>query len=144
MANGDTIKLLRECDAGVRMGISSIEEVLEYVSDENLKKCLEQNLADNREVQIEIQELLDEYHDDGKEPSTVAKSMSWLKTNIKLTFNESDKVIADLMTDGCHMGMKSLNKYLNQYQEADEKSKNLTKKLIGVQEKMAECVKKYL
>lgn len=144
MINGDTIKLLRECDAGVRMGISSIKEVLEYVSADELKKILEESLDENQEVQSEINELLDEYHDDGKEPNVAAKSMSWLKTNIKLTFNESDKVIADLMTDGCHMGMKSLNKYLNQYQEADEKSKKLTKKLIGVQEKMAENVKKYL
>ncbi len=144
MINGDTIKLLRECDAGVRMGISSIKEVLEYVSADDLKKILEESLDENQKVQSEINELLDEYHDDGKEPNVAAKSMSWLKTNIKLTFNESDKVIADLMTDGCHMGMKSLNKYLNQYQEADEKSKNLTKKLIGVQEKMAENVKKYL
>ncbi len=144
MPNGDTIKLLRECDAGVRMGISSIKEVLEYVSDEKFKSCLEQSLDRNREVESEIHELLETYHDDGKEPNAAAKSMSWLKTNIKLTFNESDKVIADLMTDGCHMGMKSLNKYLNQYQEADEKSKDLTKKLISIQEEMAECVKKYL
>ena len=28
----------------------------------------------------------------------------------------SDKPIAELITDGCNMGVKSLNQYLNQYQ----------------------------
>ena len=31
MVNQDTIKLLRECDAGVKMGVSSIEDVLDNV-----------------------------------------------------------------------------------------------------------------
>lgn len=47
------------------------------------------------------------------------------KTNVKLVMNESDQTIADLMTDGCNMGVKSLNKYLNQYKAANEKVKIL-------------------
>ena len=31
MISPDTIKLLRECDAGIKMGVSSIDEVLGYV-----------------------------------------------------------------------------------------------------------------
>lgn len=33
MIEQDTIRLLRECDAGIKMGVSSIDEVLEYVSN---------------------------------------------------------------------------------------------------------------
>ena len=40
MVEPDTIKLLRECDAGIKMGISSIEEVLEYVHEKKLYQCL--------------------------------------------------------------------------------------------------------
>ena len=58
----------------------------------------------------------------------MAKGMSWIKTNVKLSVNESDNAVADLITDGCNMGIKTLNKYLNQYEAADEKSKNLAKK----------------
>ena len=36
----DTIKLLRECDAGVEMGISSIDDVKDYVKSQTLKKLL--------------------------------------------------------------------------------------------------------
>ena len=33
MIEQDTIRLLRECDSGVKMGISSIDDVIEYVSE---------------------------------------------------------------------------------------------------------------
>ena len=92
----------------------------------------------------EIQTLLSQYHDEGKEPGAMAKSMSWIKTNAKLVMNESDETIADLMTDGCNMGVKSLNRYLNQYKAADEESKDITKRLIRIEESMAEDVRPYL
>jgi hypothetical protein len=58
--------------------------------------------------------------------------------------NESDHTIADLMTDGCNMGVKSLNKYLNQYKAADEKSKDITKRLINLEEKLAVDIRGFL
>lgn len=144
MIEQDTIKLLRECDAGVKMGIASIDDVLDYVSSEEFKKCLIHCRDEHIKLDDKIQELLKEYHDDGKEPNPMAKSMSWLKTNVKLVMNESDETIADLMTTGCNMGAKSLNKYLNQYKAADEKSKDIAKKLIKLEEKLVEDVRGYL
>ena len=76
---------------------------------------------------------MDECHDDGKNPNPMAKGMSWMKTNVKLMANESDSTIADLMTDGCNMGVKSLHRYLNQYKAADEKCKDITKRLINLE-----------
>ena len=52
--------------------------------------------------------------------------------------------MADLMTDGCNMGVKSLNKYLNKYGAADEKSKDIAKKLINLEKKLAVDVSQYL
>lgn len=74
----------------------------------------------------------------------MAKSMSWMKTNVKLVMDESDETIADLMTDGCNMGVKSLNKYLNQYKAADEKTKDITKRLINLEEKLAVDIRCFL
>ena len=70
--------------------------------------------------------------------------MSWLMSNMKLMMHESDHTIADLMTDGCNMGVKSLNRYLNQYQAADEKSKDIAKKLISLEEKLTADIRPFL
>lgn len=144
MIESDTIKLLRECDAGIKMGVSSLDEVLDYVNDEKLEEALKEYREEHNELQSEILILLEKYQDDGKEPNPIAKSMSWVKTNAKLVMDESDHTIADLVTDGCNMGVKSLNRYLNQYKAADEKTKNITKKLIRLEEKLTAEVQKFL
>ena len=140
MIEQDTIRLLRECDAGIKMGISAIDEVMKYVK----KKVLQNGMKDNEELKNELLELLNDYHDDGKDPGAMAKGMSWMKTNVKLAVNESDNVAADLITDGCNMGVKSLFKYLNQYKAADEKSKKLAKKLISIEEDLSSNLRKFL
>ena len=144
MIEKDTIRLLRECDAGVKMGISSIDDVLEYVHSEELKEKLSKCRDEHDKLGREIQEMLDKYQDDGKEPNPIVKGMSWMKTNMKLVMNESDHTIADLITDGCNMGVKSLNKYLNEYKAADEVSKDVTKRLINLEEKLAIDIRKFL
>ena len=144
MIEQDTIKLLRECDAGVKMGVSSIDDVLPYVRSHELKKLLETCKAEHEKLKEEIQKELDRFQDEGKNPNIMAKSMSWIKTNMKIAMDESDKTVADLMTDGCNMGVKSLNEYLNQYEAADEKSKDITKRLINLEEKLTVDIRDFL
>ena len=144
MIEPDTIKLLRECDAGIKMGVDSIEDVLDRVKDEKLQSCLSESRSKHENLASEINVLLEKYHDDGKDPSVMAQGMSWMKTNMKLAMNESDRVIAGLITDGCNMGIKSLHKYLNQYQAASEQAKNITKQLIHLEEKLAEDLQTFL
>lgn len=144
MIEHDTIKLLRECDAGIKMGVGSIDDVLDYVQNSDFKNLLTKCKSEHEKLKEEIQKLLDEHHDDGKEPNPVAKGMSWMKTNVKLGWNESDNTIADLITDGCNMGVKSLNRYLNQYEAADEVSKDISKRLINLEEKLAIDIRRFL
>ncbi len=144
MVTPDTIKLLRECDAGVRMGISSIDEVRDYVRDPQLRRRLTDCRNENDTIKDEIQNLLAEYHDAGKEPNPMAKGMSWFKTNVMLGVNGTDQTIADLITDGCNMGVKSLYKYLNEYKAADARSKDLTNRLISAEERLASDIRQYL
>ena len=144
MVEQDTIKLLRECDAGVKMGISSIGDVLDYVSSPQLKNLLQDSSEEHDGLKADLQGLLGEYHDEGKEPAAMAKGMSWLKTNVKLTVNESDSTVADLMTDGCNMGVKSLSRYLNKYQAADERSKDMAKRIISAEEQLSKDMRAFL
>lgn len=144
MIESDTIKLLRECDAGIKMGVSSIEDVTDSVKSTELADLLIECKSEHEKLRCEVQELLSNYHDSGKEPNPMAKGMSWIKTNVKLATDSSDKTIADLMTDGCNMGVKSLNRYLNQYEAADEKTKDITKRLINLEEKLTVDMRGYL
>ena len=144
MIEQDTIKLLRECDAGIKMGIASIDDVLEHVKDKELYDKLAKCKDEHEQLQSHVQELLGKYQDEGKNPNPIAKSMSWMKTNVKLGMEAADSTIADLMTDGCNMGVKSLNRYLNQYKAADEESKDIAKKLIHLEDRLSTDMRGYL
>ena len=144
MIEQDTIRLLRECDAGVKMGIDSIEQVIDDVQSELFKQILTDSCKEHKQLSSEIANELHRFCDEGKSPNPIAKGMSWIKTNMKLGMDDSDKTVACLMTDGCNMGVKSLNKYLNQYQAADEVSKDITKRLIHLEEQLTSDIRQYL
>lgn len=144
MIEQDTIRLLRECDAGIKMGISSIDDVLEHVESDRLHSSLAQCKKEHEKLQGEIVTLLGKYHDSGKNPNPIAKSMSRVKTGMKLGMDDSDATVADLMTDGCNMGVKSLSKYLNQYKAADEVSKDIAKRLIQLEAQLAGDIRGFL
>ena len=144
MIEHDTIELLRECDAGIQMGIGTLDEVKDHVESGDFRTQLDGYQREYAELQNEIQGLLHTYHDEGKDPNPVAKGMAWMKTNMTIAVNETDESIADIITDGCNMGIKSLNKYLNQYKAADERAKDFTKRLINLQERQLEGMRQYL
>lgn len=144
MIEQDTIKLLRECDAGIKMGIDSIDDVVDRTHSDDLRNALSKCREEHIKLKNEIQTLLDKYQDDGKNPNPIAKGMSWMKTNVKMSMEDTDATIADLMTDGCNMGVKSLSRYLNQYKAADEVSKDIAKRLIHLEAQLAIDIRDYL
>ena len=144
MVSGDTLELLKECDAGIKMGIRAIDEVMDRVDNHNLENILQNSKEKHETIEDEIKELLNSYGDSGKDPSAMAKGMSWLKTNMKMSMDESDETASDLITDGCNMGIKSLQKYLNEYESADDRAKSLAKKIIATEETLLEDLRSYL
>lgn len=144
MVNNDTIYLLKECDSGSKMAVSTIDEVMEKINDSSMKQLLRESREHHEKLGNQIHAQLIDHHTGEKDPSMMAKSMSWMKTNMKIGVDNSDATIADLVTDGCNMGVKTLHKYLNQYQAADETSKGLCKDLISIEEELCKDLRKYL
>ncbi len=144
MIEQDTVRLLRECDAGVKMGVSAIDEVLPHITAPTFLEKLENSKAEHEKLDSRLQRLLDRCRDQGKDPNPMAKGMSWLKTNVMLAVKENDQTIADLITDGCNMGVKSLHKYLNEYKAASDEAKGITKDLIDLEQRLTLDVRMYL
>ena len=126
------------------MGVSSINEVLPDVKSEEMRRSLTDCRNQHEVLLSDIKTKLDENCDKGKEPAPAAKGMSWIKTNVKMALDDSDKTIADLITDGCNMGVKSLHRYLNQYSAADDVSKGFANRLITLEDNLAHQMRSYL
>jgi len=144
MEHEDTIHLLKECDAGTKMAVSSIDEVMESVKNDKLRALLDETKDHHEKLGNEIHSLLSQYGSKEKDPNPMAKGMSWLKTNMKLSMDECSATVADLIIDGCNMGVKSLYKYLNQYPAANETVKDITHRLISIEEQLCKELRAYL
>ena len=144
MINQDTVRLLRECDAGVRMGIASLDDVLPSVKSQALAGKLSDCRDEHVKLEREIGEHLSRFGDSGKKPNPMARGMAAMKSDVELAIDESDARVASLITDGCNMGVKSLSKYLNQYAAADEFSKDIAKRLIALEDTLAREIRGFL
>ena len=144
MIEQDTVRLLRECDAGIQMGIAALGDVLPHVQSHPLADALRACLKQHTALQREAQAALARFGDEGKRAHPIAKAMSAFKTGLEMAVSSSDSTIAGLMMDGCAMGIKSLSKYLNQYQAADEAAKDLCQRLIAQEDTLAKAMRAYL
>lgn len=145
MEDRDTIKLLKECDAGSKMAVSSLDDIMDRVENENLKKLLNETKAHHAKLGNEIHSLLMEYGCEEKDPNPMAKSMSKMKTGFMMNMKEdSNETAADLITDGCNMGIKSLYKYMNQYPGANSRVKDLCNRLISIEDQLRKELRAYL
>ena len=144
MEKTDTIKLLQECDAGSKMAVTSIDELMDKATDSELAELLEESKKHHEKLGNDLHSMLNDKEYDEKEPNPMAKGMSKLKINFKMGMDNSDAMIADLITDGCDMGVKSLYKYMNQYKAAEEPAKDICKRLIAIEEELRDKLRKFL
>ena len=142
--NEDTVKLLRECNSGIKMGVESIDNVLPYVKSESLKSALNACKDKHATLGDETHRVLLKADESTKNAHPVAQIMSDMKIRAKITMHKSDSTIADLMTDGCNMGIKSIYKYLNQYKNASDSSKSIANRLISMEQELRTDLREYL
>lgn len=139
-----SVNLLKECDAGIKMAVKNLDDILKHVSDGEFREIIEKSRKKHIELKNEVEEMLKNYGEDEKEPNAVAQGMAFVKTNVKITMEETDETAADLLTDGCNMGIKSLVRYLNKHQDAEDEIKFVCGKLIKAEEELLMSTRRFL
>lgn len=144
MIKRDTIRLLEECELGIKMGTSSISDMLPYAKSGELKRTLKSSEEEHKRLGEECRAMLSRYGSEGKRPPLMATVGTKMKTAMRLGMHPTDRTVAELTTDGCNMGIKSLSGYLNRYTAAEERAKDIAKKLIAMEDKLGTDVRGYL
>ena len=75
----DTTELLCECNAGIKMGIDTIESVLERVENQDFYAILKTCKDEHIKLEAETGALLQEFGEESKEPNPLAKGMSYME-----------------------------------------------------------------
>ena len=139
-----TIRLLQECSQGCKMGIQSMNQINEYVSDTKLKRVINKYKEEHEQIDIEADNLLKWHGKEGKQPEKMATAMSWLSTEMKMMMKDDDKQAAKIMMDGCNMGVQSICGFMNQYSGASKSSMEVAKNLVNTEERFREEMKAFL
>ncbi|MBQ7795265.1 MAG: hypothetical protein IJ374_01705 [Lachnospiraceae bacterium] len=139
-----TIRLLQECSQGCKMGIKSMNQVGEYVTDSKLKRIIDKYKEEHRRIESELDHLLMWHGQDSKPPEKMATAMSWLSTEMKMMMKDDDKQAAKIMMDGCNMGIQSVCGFMNQYSGASKSSMGLANELVKIEEQFRDEMKAYV
>ncbi len=142
--NEDTINLLKECNSGIKMGVESINNVIPYVKSEELRSILNACKDKHAVLGDETHKALTNADESTKNAHPVAQVMSDMKIRATVTLKKSDNTVADVMTDGCNMGIKSIYKFLNQYSKADNNAKSIANRLISAEQELRTDLRNYL
>lgn len=144
MYRNDTCKLLGECDAGIQMAVQAIDDVLPVVESPHLRQELSNSRRTHERLRAQARDLLEKHQSVGKAPNAMAKSMNWLKTNVRLAVQPGDQSVADLMIDGCNMGVKTLHRYCNRYPDAGADAVQLVGQVIEEEQRLTRDIQSYL
>lgn len=142
--NEDTMCLLKECTAGCKTATNSMEQVMQYVENDELHKLIDKYNKPHIEIGEECSELLKESDKEEKDPSVMTKAFSWISTEVKLMVNDDTNKIAKIMMDGCNMGIQSLSEYINEYANASKESLTLAKKLVKTEQNFMNDLRAFL
>lgn len=139
-----TGKLLKECSSGCKMAINSLNQVRDFVKDEKLHQLLDEYDKKHKALEEDISRLLEKHGEQEKYPHPAAAAFSRITTDVKLMLHDDSSQIAKLLMDGCNMGIQSIGKFLNEYEEASSESRSLAKKLLHMDEQLMKELKPFL
>ena len=142
--NNDTVNLLKECNAGCKSATNSMEQVMEYVKNEKLRALIDRYNDSHIKIGDECHDILNSLGEQEKDPQKISAMMAKVGTDMKLMMENTTRKVADLLVDGCNMGIKSLCRYINQYTTADETSIKLAKKLVSLEKDFMNELLEYL
>jgi hypothetical protein len=126
------------------MATNSMEQIGQFVSNSALAEVIAKYNHDHIALGEEIHQLLNKIGEPEQDPSPMAKAFAWLSSQIKMMVKGDTHQAASILTDGCNMGIKSLNEYRNQYSEADGAIVKICDRLIAIEKNFMGDLEKFL
>ena len=139
-----TVTLLKECNAGCKMAVGSIDRIKEFLMNAELEQTLTTCKEQHKKLEEESSKLLKEMGECEQQPDKIASAFSWITTEVKLLVKDDSTQIAKILMNGCNMGIQSISECMNKCPDASHGSISLAKKLVKCEEKLMEDMKKYL
>lgn len=140
------VEVLNYIYQNAEMGIRSLKDLLAECEEGNFKKLLETQKGRYEEAFNHAGFLMGEVHEIPKDIPKIQGISGDVMIKLKALKDRSPSHFAEMLIQGTTMGIIQLRRTLNNYtaQEIDQKTLDLTRKLLDVEEQSVEELKKYL
>ena len=129
----DNQRLLRESAMGCRCACDSIAIARRYAKDERMRELLSKYYVEHKSLGARAQALLGHSY---PRPTAMPLVMSKVHTSVSLTLRNDSPRVADLMLNGCNMGMKSIAGAKNKNPAATADAIAVANEIIRTEESM--------
>lgn len=136
--------ILNQINTGIKMGMDSISNISEKVSDENLKNDLLFQYDKYNEILNRVNSELKNYDDFPKELPPMQKTMGYIEIQMSTLNDSSNSHIAEMLIKGTNMGIIKGVKLKNRNPGIEPTISNILDDFIQFQENNVEKLKKYL
>lgn len=136
-------QLYQEVYRGCKMGGDSIVNLLPKVTDEGLRSELTAQLERYEEFASRAREQLFDMDKTPKEENPLTKLSAKMGVAMNTMIDATSSHIAQMIIEGCSMGITELLKVIHAYGEKDEAEK-LAREVVSFEESCSENMKKYL
>lgn len=139
-----TEMLLQECYSGLCMAVDSMDQVLPYAKNDELKNLINRYKEKHERLKQQACDIMCRHEIELKKPGMMASAFSWMTAEAKLMIEDDSNQIAKLMMDGSNMGIQSITECLNKNEEAEEDVQAIAKKIVRVEEEFLQELKRFL
>lgn len=139
-----TEMLLQECYSGLCMAVDSMDQVLPYAENDELKNLINRYKEKHERLKQQACDIMCRHEIELKKPGMMASAFSWMTAEAKLMIEDDSNQIAKLMMDGSNMGIQSITECLNKNEEAEEDVQAIAKKIVRVEEEFLQELKRFL
>lgn len=138
------VDILKEINKDAKMGMDSINMVSKKVTDDKLKKVLDEQHNEYQNIFDRTQELLIQENSEIQDVPTMQKAMAWTGIQMSTMNDKSNSKLSELLIQGNDMGVIKGTKLLNDYSFTTPEIKNLLSDFIRLQEKNIDDLKNFL
>ena len=127
-----------------RMGKVSIDQIIKIVDDIEFKDILNEQINEYEYIIEESDKELKELGSEAKDISRMTEMMTYFTVKMSTMKDNTSTYIAKMLVKGSDMGVIQISEKLNHYKRLKPSIRQLGKKLLELEEKNIESLKKYL
>ena len=137
-------KAITDVYKNAHIALQSISDLIPAVEDEDIKAELKEQYEGYEKLIGEISSFMAESGIEPKDVNPFKKAMLWSSIKMKTLVDNSRNQVAEMMINGTVMGINELTAMKNECANLDQEVCEYVKKLLDLEEKYSERLKKYL